>query len=126
MNKKRANRLARLITSAILLTLCATTVQAQKSILQGRVYETVPNGKKVPLEFATIAFPDYGIGTMTDEEGRYTLPDIPAGKAKLTIQYVGKQTIDTLILVNKNLTLVRKIYTRNHIHKGGFSASIFT
>ena len=105
MNKKRANKLARLITSALLLTLCATTVQAQKSILQGRVYEIEPSGKKVPLEFATIAFLDYGIGTMTDEEGRYTLPDVPAGKAKLTVQYVGKLTIDTLILVNKNLSL---------------------
>ena len=32
---------------------------------------------------------------------------------------------DNLVAVDKNVTLIGEIYTRNHIHQGGFTASVF-
>ena len=57
------------------------------------------------MGYATLYFPDYGIGTTSDENGRFSMPNVPMGKARVQVMYVGKVTIDTLVNVNRDLTL---------------------
>ena len=73
------------------------TIQAQsKTRIYGTVYEA--DGKKqVPLDFATVSFPDFGMGTTTSNGGKYSLNNVPVGKVKIRVQYVGKHIVDTIV-----------------------------
>lgn len=72
--------------------------------VSGRIYEL--NGKKRDaISYATVSFTDYAITALSNNDGNYSLNDIPAGKAQLRIHYIGKVEIDTLINVNKDIHL---------------------
>lgn len=71
--------------------------------IEGTVHE-IDGGKTVPLAFATVAFPDYGIGATTTEEGNYRLI-VPQGKSRMTVSYIGKVTVDTLVNVKSGMRL---------------------
>ena len=73
--------------------------------LTGTVYEYYHNNKRLPLEFAAVSIPEIALGTTSDENGRYILENVPTGKIRMQIQYLGKVSIDTLINVNKDLVL---------------------
>ena len=86
---------------------CLFPVKAQnrkKVTIRGNMYE-MENRKQTPLGYATLFFPDYGIGTTSDEKGKYVIENVPTGKARLQVQYVGKLPIDTLVNVNRDMTL---------------------
>ena len=96
------------ITCLFLLTGLGITPQAwsqsKKVKISGTVYEL--DGKKsVPLGFATVAIPEMALGTTTNDNGKYVLEGVPAGKVQLSIQFVGKLSIDTLVNATKDLTL---------------------
>ncbi len=93
-----------LITLLLSGILYPQSVKAQnKSRLYGTVYEL--DGKKsVPLDFATVSFPDFSIGTTTNNGGSYSL-NVPQGKVKMRVQYVGKHAIDTLVNVKGDMRL---------------------
>ena len=61
------------------------------------VYEYDHNNKRLPLEFAAVSIPEIALGTTSDENGRYILENVPTGKIRMQIQYLGKVSIDTLI-----------------------------
>ncbi|MBR8725154.1 TonB-dependent receptor [Bacteroides pyogenes] len=77
----------------------------KKARIYGTIYESDNNERLVPLDFASISLPDYAIGTASNNNGRYTLSNIPYGKARLQVKYLGKQTIDTLIHISGNIEL---------------------
>lgn len=79
--------------------------QQVRHAISGVVYEALPEGKRVPLPGATVAIPEYGIGTASDASGRFRLRNVPEGEAALTISYVGKVKIDTLLHVDRELVL---------------------
>lgn len=81
------------------------TAQNQKAFkIYGTIYEQ--SGKRlVALPFATASFTDYAIHTTCDNNGHYTLNNVPEGKATLSIRYLGKISIDTLINVSHDLHL---------------------
>ena len=96
------------ITCLFLLTGLGITPQAwsqnSKVKISGTVYEL--DGKKsLPLGYATVAIPDMALGTTSNENGKYELDGVPAGKVRLSIQFVGKVTIDTLVNATKDLNL---------------------
>ena len=96
------------ITCLFLLTGLGITPQAwsqnKKVKISGTVYEL--DGKKsLPLGYATVAIPDMALGTTSNENGKYELDGVPAGKVRLSIQFVGKVTIDTLVNATKDLSL---------------------
>ena len=93
-----------LITLLLSGILYPQSVKAQnKSRIYGTVYEL--DGKKsVPLDFATVSFPDFSIGTTTNNGGSYSL-NVPQGKVKMRVQYVGKHAIDTLVNVKGDMRL---------------------
>ena len=99
------------VTAALSLLLSGITslpLHAQsheKGSISGKIHELDEKEKRIPLGYATLYFPDYGIGTTSDENGRFSMPNVPMGKARVQVMYVGKVTIDTLVNVNRDLTL---------------------
>lgn len=72
--------------------------------ITGKIYEKSSDGK-IPLQAATVAIPDYAVGTVTDKDGLFVLTNIPSGKVKMTVRYLGMVTIEETIDVNKDLDL---------------------
>ena len=99
------------VTAALSLLLSGITslpLHAQsheKGSISGKIHELNEKEKRIPLGYATLYFPDYGIGTTSDENGRFSMPNVPMGKARVQVMYVGKVTIDTLVNINRDLTL---------------------
>ena len=107
------------VTAALSLLLSGITslpLHAQsheKGSISGKIHELDEKEKCIPLGYATLYFPDYGIGTMSDEDGRFSMPNVPMGKARVQVMYVGKVTIDTLVNVNRDLTLDFTLQSEN-------------
>ena len=108
MMKKEYNLWTRLVTTLLLFLCFGFTLHAQnqtKTDINGTVYEQDTKGKPIPLGFATVYFPDYGMGTTTSDDGKFSLNDVPTGKTRLLIQFIGKLSVDTLINVKKSMQL---------------------
>ena len=108
MNRKRDNRWTRFIMTLLLFLYWGMQINAQdqsKTDINGMVYELDSKGKPIPLGFATIYFPDYGTGTTTSDNGLFSLDNIPTGKARLQVQYIGKLPVDTLVNIHPNMQL---------------------
>lgn len=86
-------------------TLPSYSQSNQKVKISGTVYEYDANNKRVPLGFATVSIPDAALGTTSNDRGKYELPNVPVGKVRLSIQYLGKVSIDTLVNVTKDMAL---------------------
>ncbi|MBD5380284.1 MAG: TonB-dependent receptor [Bacteroides sp.] len=69
------------------------------------VIKEVDKSSTAPLEFAVIAFPDYGISVASKEDGSYILRNVPLGKTRVTVSYVGKVPIDEVVDIKSNMTL---------------------
>ena len=61
--------------------------------LTGTVYEYDHNNRRLPLEFAAVSIPEIALGTTSNENGRYTLENVPTGKIRMQIQYLGKSLL---------------------------------
>ena len=85
----------------------------EKGSISGKIHELDEKEKRIPLGYATLYFPDYGIGTTSDENGRFSMPNVPMGKARVQVMYVGKVTIDTLVNINRDLTLDFTLQSEN-------------
>ena len=73
---------------------------------QNTISGTVSNDKKQLLIGVSIYAPELHKGTSTDENGNYSLSNLPNGKIKLTFAYIGFATQNkTLNLQNKETTL---------------------
>lgn len=88
------------ITSAMLL---AAGMQSYgqdtgKAEVEGTVVEA--DGKDTPMSYAVVSILPAGLHTSTDSNGDFILSDVPEGKARLQIQFVGYKTIDTLVTVS--------------------------
>lgn len=84
-------------------TLWAQSSSKNISVI-GTAYEK-SNGKLIPLRQATITVKEYGIVTTSNENGDFTLKNIPSGKVKLTGTYIGKLDIDTVLNIHDNSKL---------------------
>ena len=73
--------------------------------ISGKVYELDSHGKRIPLGFATVYLPDYGMGATTTDDGLFSLDNVPTGKTRMQVQFVGKLPIDTLVNVSRNMKL---------------------
>ena len=110
MKKERQNPWARYVTIYLSLLLCLATIfplhaQSRKVTISGKIHEFSEKGKRIPLGYATLYFPDYGMGATSDDNGHYSVSNLPTGKARIQVQFVGKLPIDTLVNVHHDLTL---------------------
>ncbi len=77
----------------------------QKYTIRGTIYETEGISGKGPLANASITIEAYGLGTVSLKDGSYSLNNVPNGQVKLSISYVNKISIDTMIHVSRNMKL---------------------
>ena len=108
MKKKESKLWTRFVITLFLFLCIGITLHAQnqsKTGIKGTVYELDSKGKPIPLGFATVFFPDYGMGATTSDDGKFSMDNVPTGKARLLIQFIGKLSIDTLINVKKSMQL---------------------
>ena len=120
-----------LITLLLSGILYPQSVKAQnKSRIYGTVYEL--DGKKsVPLDFATVSFPDFSIGTTTNNGGSYSL-NVPQGKVKMRVQYVGKgenyvrlgYKFTGAMRVLETIMRYGYLWTRIRVQGGAYGASV--
>lgn len=85
-------------------SLGASAQQSNTFSISGTVYEYLQNDS-VPVEFALVAIPDFGIAATTDLDGNYVLKGVPRGKATINVSYVGKVTINQTVDVTGPMTL---------------------
>ncbi|MBO5000492.1 MAG: TonB-dependent receptor [Bacteroidaceae bacterium] len=109
MKKEKKRLWARFVTTTLSFLLCMVgSLQAQEhkgADINGKIYELDEKGQRIPLGYATLYFPDYGIGATSDDHGNFIFKHVPMGKAKIQVQYVGKLSIDTLVNVNRDMTI---------------------
>lgn len=104
-----------LIVTVFKTVLVAVVVAAASSLgasaqsgtysISGTVYEYTADNDSVPVKFALVAIPDYGIAASTDIDGKYTLRGVPRGKAVVKASYVGKVTGEVTVDVTRSLTV---------------------
>jgi len=101
----------RTILSAFVCMLLQPIAAQETTHIQGRVYLN----DTLPAAYATLFLPDYGIGTITDEEGNYTLDGVPVGASiAFEYSYVGYQTAT----VKLALPLANHRYAHDeHLHE---------
>ena len=108
MSKRKNDSWTRLVLTLLLFVCFGITLSAQnpsKTGIDGKVYELDSHGKRIPLGFATVYLPDYGMGATTTDDGLFSLDNVPTGKTRMQVQFVGKLPIDTLVNVSRNMTL---------------------
>ncbi|GMQ27553.1 TonB-dependent receptor [Algoriphagus confluentis] len=69
---------------------------AQEALLSGKIYS---DGK--PLPYATVVIKDTGKGTVTDEEGRYSLQLTQVGRYSIQVSYLGKKAFEEIVEITK-------------------------
>ncbi len=89
----------------VLLFALPLFAQAQKS-LKGQVFEVL-DGKEIPLEGANIYWLNTSIGTMTDVDGKFSVPYTKEHK-QLVISYIGFETETLKINSRKFINQVLK------------------
>lgn len=92
----------------LILFLCPLYLVAQTPLLiKGKVRDKT---NAAPLAFATVSLHDANkkllVGTLSDEKGAYELKSTQQLPVFLRIQYVGYQSIDSLIMMDKSNTLL--------------------
>lgn len=108
MSKRKNDSWTRLVLTLLLFVCFGITLSAQnptKTGIGGKVYELDSHGKRIPLGFATVYLPDYGMGATTTDDGLFSLDNVPTGKTRMQVQFVGKLPIDTLVNVSRNMKL---------------------
>ena len=75
--------------------------KAQHATLAGCV---VDDATSEPVEFASILLPESGLWAITDEEGKFTVKNVPMGKMTLTVQCLGYQKRSWPMTINRNVT----------------------
>lgn len=108
MSKRKNDSWTRLVLTLLLFVCFGITLSAQNPTqtgIGGKVYELDSHGKRIPLGFATVYLPDYGMGATTTDDGLFSLDNVPTGKTRMQVQFVGKLPIDTLVNVSRNMKL---------------------
>lgn len=74
---------------------------------QGTISGTVNDAAGKPLSFATVEVTDAGTGAQADENGKYSISDVPAGAHKVRASMVayGSQTLDVTVTDGQSVTL---------------------
>lgn len=92
----------------LLILLFPAVLRAQQATtftIRGTVQAEHSQKKPTPIPYVSVYLPAYGIGTLTDEEGRFELKKVPAGDVLLRASYLGYRTEERTLVVNKDLTL---------------------
>ena len=99
----------RIVRSFLIVTfmMVSLAVGAQKSDSQAHTVEltVTDSNSREPIIMATVILQPAGIMAVTDMDGRATLRNVAAGSYQLQVTYVGYQSYNVRLTVNKPLTL---------------------
>ncbi len=95
---------------ALLLALGATNIFAQQGAkttfsVHGIIHEQTNMVQTTPLAYAVVSIKDYSLHTTTDKSGAFNLSNVPSGRATLSVMYLGKVAIDTMINVKGDINI---------------------
>lgn len=100
-------------TALSLLFAIASFAQQKKDagyVVSGTVYDQNMGAKPSPITSANVSMSTYGVNAATNASGKFSFSRIPSGKTRLSVSYLGKVTLDTLIDVKSDLDL--KLYLK--------------
>ncbi len=80
---------------AIAVSCLALPALAHAATVSGKVLDEAGE----PLPAVTVVLPDLEIGTFSDEEGRFRLENVPAGRHTIEFRFVGYRTIRSEVVV---------------------------
>jgi len=86
-----------------ILFLCTVSLSIAQTDLNGLVLDKTTNE---PIVFANIYFPQLEKGTSTNENGAFTIKNVPNGTYKIIISYVGYETYSKSISIPPNASMV--------------------
>src|SRR4051812_29602482 len=95
---------------SVLLICVSFSVFAQKGSVKGFIYDKA-NGEPIP--FATVKVEATELGAVTDEQGFFSIPNMPLGNYKLNFSYVGYTAQVSDVEIKKGLTVNLKIFLSN-------------
>ena len=97
------HRFVKLACLVILLqALGLEAAQAQQATVRGEVTDA---RTLAPILAVQVFFPGIGIGTLSNDEGEYTLTGIPAGEHELRAEIIGRQPQSQTVTVTAGATL---------------------
>jgi hypothetical protein len=103
MNKIRISMVAMVVMVSLHTALWAQTPPERTSTLSGFVRDS-SDGELLPNAAVAIAVENRTMGALSNAEGYYAIPDIPAGTWVVTSSYIGYTTRqDTLALTGQGL-----------------------
>jgi iron complex outermembrane receptor protein len=91
-----------LIIASVLLLPALSFGQSQNYELRGKVYDS---NSEESLSGATVAIKKLNKGAATDANGAFIIQSIPAGEYEIRVSYVGYQSIDTTLDIEKDMVL---------------------
>lgn len=98
MQRKRFDYGRLLMSLSLLLAcLCCNSTSTQAQSLEG----CVMLNDSTPAAYATIYVPALGLGTITDQDGRYLLDEIPLGTHSVEYSYLGYRTARRDLIIDK-------------------------
>ncbi len=89
-----------------LLLLAITSIYSQNTI-EGIVTD---NNSNAPITFANVYLPSLEKGTITDDDGKFIIPNLPSGNYKIVVSIIGYETFSKTINIplqqNLNIALI--------------------
>lgn len=96
----------------------STTVKSQTGIIRGFVYEK-ETGE--PVIFTNVYLQNTSYGAATDVNGYFAISQIPAGKYKLTVTFLGFDSLVINVNIAEDEILTKKLF----LEKGSFTLEQF-
>jgi TonB-dependent receptor len=88
----------------LFVSLVQTIAQSSKGIIVGKINDAAAKNND-PLPYANIGIPALNLGANTDLDGNFRIVNVPAGKHKLVISYVGYDNFETEIDISAGQTV---------------------
>lgn len=99
IKRKEYTSYFRLMVLLLIVMLGVNTADAQDKLkIHGKVCDA--NDGRRPIDLATVSLPDFNLVTTTTSDGSYVLPQVPRGRVRMVVRYLGKLEIDTLVQVS--------------------------
>lgn len=88
---------------SLIMLLCCLHLSAQPNNLS--LKGQITTAKNQPVPFASLLIKHSQLGALTDEDGNYSISNIPAGKHTLIVKAIGYESIEKEILLDQNSPL---------------------
>lgn len=82
---------------------------AQSGVIRGFVYD---NKTGEPVIFTNVVLKGTSLGSTTDQNGFYSISQIPAGDYTIQVSYLGYETLEEAVSVEDDAILTRKLYLK--------------